>query len=74
MLALLFALNVGGWRERLLRGIAQGRIESLAVLPLQNLSRATDQDYFADGMTEELTTELAQIGGLRVISRTSTMR
>jgi len=74
MLALLFALNVGGWRERLLRGIAQGRIESLAVLPLQNLSRAPDQDYFADGMTEELTTELAQIGGLRVISRTSTMR
>jgi eukaryotic-like serine/threonine-protein kinase len=74
MLALLFALNVGGWRERLLRGIARGRIESLAVLPLQNLSRAPDQDYFADGMTEELTTELAQIGGLRVISRTSMMR
>jgi len=74
MLALLFALNVGGWRERLLRGVNQGPIESLAVLPLQNLSRAPDQDYFADGMTEELTTELAQIGGLRVISRTSTMR
>ena len=74
MLALLFALNVGGWRERLFRGIAHGPIESLAVLPLQNLSRVPDQDYFADGMTEELTTELAQIGALRVISRTSTMR
>jgi serine/threonine protein kinase/cytochrome c-type biogenesis protein CcmH/NrfG len=73
MLALLFTLNVG-WRERLLRGIAHGPIESLAVLPLQNLSRDPEQEYFADGMTEELTTELAQIGGLRVISRTSTMR
>jgi eukaryotic-like serine/threonine-protein kinase len=74
ILALLFALNAGGWRKRLLRGIAPARVESLAVLPLQNLSRDPEQDYFADGMTEELTTELAQIGGLRVISRTSTMR
>ena len=50
------------------------RIGSIAVLPLENLSRNPDQDYFADGMTEELTTDLAKIGGLRVISRTSSMQ
>ena len=47
-------------------------IRSLAVLPLENLS-GDEQDYFADGMTDELITDLAQIGALRVISRTSVM-
>jgi len=46
---------------------------SIAVLPLQNLSGDAAQDYFADGFTDELVTELAQIRSLRVISRTSTM-
>jgi TolB-like protein/Tfp pilus assembly protein PilF len=50
------------------------RIGSIAVLPFENLSRNPDQEYFADGMTEELTVDLAKIGGLRVISRTSSMR
>jgi TolB-like protein/Tfp pilus assembly protein PilF len=50
------------------------RIGSIAVLPLENLSHNPDQEYFADGMTEELTTDLAKIGGLRVISRTSSMQ
>jgi TolB-like protein/DNA-binding winged helix-turn-helix (wHTH) protein/Tfp pilus assembly protein PilF len=50
------------------------RIQSLAVLPLVNLSKDTDQDYFADGMTEELTTDLGRISALRVISRTSAMQ
>jgi DNA-binding winged helix-turn-helix (wHTH) protein len=49
-------------------------LHSLAVLPLVNLSRNVDQDYFADGMTEALITGLAQILPLRVISRTSVMR
>src|SRR5690242_18252233 len=49
-------------------------IHSLAVLPLANLSNDSAQDYFADGMTEELTTELARISALRVISRTSAMQ
>ena len=51
-----------------------GRIKSLAVLPLENLSHDPAQDYFAEGMTEALITDLAQIEALRVISRTSAMR
>ncbi|HSZ02480.1 MAG TPA: tetratricopeptide repeat protein [Terriglobales bacterium] len=48
-------------------------IRSLAVLPLDNLSGDASQNYFADGMTDELITDLAQISALRVISRTSVM-
>lgn len=48
-------------------------VRSLAVLPLENLS-SDSQDYFADGMTDELITNLAQISALRVISRTSVMQ
>jgi len=49
-------------------------IRSLAVLPLENLSGDPEQEYFADGMTEALIGDLAKIGALRVISRTSSMR
>ena len=49
------------------------KIESLAVLPLKNLSGDPKQEYFADGMTEELIAKLARISALRVISRTSVM-
>ena len=48
-------------------------IRSLAVLPLESLSADASQDYFADGMTDELITDLSQISALRVISRTSVM-
>ena len=58
-----------GWENR----GGNATIRSLAVLPLQNLSGDPKQDYFADGMTEELITDLAQLHGLRVISRTSSM-
>jgi len=54
--------------------IAPPVIQSLAVLPLSNLSGDSGQEYFADGMTEALTTELARLGALRVISRTSAMQ
>jgi TolB-like protein/DNA-binding winged helix-turn-helix (wHTH) protein/lipoprotein NlpI len=49
------------------------RIRSVAVLPLYNLSGDPSQEYFADGMTDALTTYLAQMRGIRVISRTSAM-
>jgi adenylate cyclase len=50
------------------------RIDSLAVLPLANLSGNTSQDYLADGITEALIDQLSKIGNLRVVSRTSVMR
>jgi TolB-like protein/Tfp pilus assembly protein PilF len=50
------------------------KIESLAVLPLENLSRDPEQEYFAEGLTEALITTLAKIGELRVASRTSAMQ
>ena len=55
------------------RNHAPPPIRSLAVLPLENLSGDASQDYFADGVTDELITDLAQISALRVISRTSVM-
>ncbi len=74
LLAILVASNLGGWRERLFGRAAGPKILTLAVLPLENLSKDAEQEYFADGMTDQLTTELAQLGALRVISRTSVMR
>jgi TolB-like protein/DNA-binding winged helix-turn-helix (wHTH) protein/Tfp pilus assembly protein PilF len=71
--ALLLSLSIlAVW---LLRPVAPPRtaIRSLAVLPLDNLSGDSSQEYFADGMTDELITDLAQIHALRVISRTSVM-
>ena len=53
---------------------AKHAISSIAVLPLDNFSDDPKQEYFADGMTDELTTDLAKISGLRVISRGSVMR
>ncbi len=61
-------MSVGGKNAR------SFRIELLAVLPLEKLSGDPEQEYFADGMTEELTVDLAQISALRVTSRTSAMQ
>ncbi len=68
----VLGFNVGGAREWLRRRSNQP-VRSLAVLPLQNLSGDPAQEYFADGMTEELITNLAQLGNVQVISRTSVM-
>ena len=72
--ALLIVLNAGGVRDRLLGKTGTEHIRSLAVLPLENLSRDPEQEYFADGMTEQLITDLAKISELKVISRTSVMQ
>jgi TolB-like protein/Flp pilus assembly protein TadD len=62
-----------GYRMLAPLGKAAGRIESLAVLPLENLSDDPAQEYFADGMTEALITSLGHISALRVTSRITAM-
>ena len=74
VLVLAVAVGVSIVGAKLYLGRPAKRIASIAVLPLENLSRNPDQEYFADGITEELTADLAKIGGLRVISRTSAMQ
>jgi TolB-like protein/DNA-binding winged helix-turn-helix (wHTH) protein/tetratricopeptide (TPR) repeat protein len=70
LVVFLLTLPVSKW----LRSGGPELIQSLAVLPLQNLSADPTQEYFADGMTEALITDLAKIPGLKVISRTSIMQ
>ena len=73
--AVLVALGLGGyfWSIRG-RSSSLPPIRSLMVLPLDNISAEPGQDYLADGMTEALTTELAKVESLRVISRTTAMQ
>lgn len=74
-LTLALTLDWGHLRQRLSnRATSAPRIESLAVLPLHNLSHDPEQEYFSDGMTDELITDLAKFGGLRVTSHTSVER
>ncbi len=74
-LAILLSINIFGLRDRLLEHFLPiPRIESIAVLPLESLSRDPEQEYFADGMTDALLTDLGRISALRVISRQSIMR
>jgi TolB-like protein/DNA-binding winged helix-turn-helix (wHTH) protein/Flp pilus assembly protein TadD len=67
IVAILLILSRSLWMK------SSHEIRSLAVLPLESLSNDVSQDYFADGMTDELITDLGQISALRVISRTSVM-
>jgi TolB-like protein/DNA-binding winged helix-turn-helix (wHTH) protein len=67
-------LQWAGWRQRLFGGADSGPIRSVAVLPMQNLSNDPNQEYFVDGMTDELITDLAQIRELKVVSKTSIMQ
>jgi serine/threonine protein kinase len=70
----LLKFNPGDWRHHSSDAASAPRIQSLAVLPLANLSGDSQQGYFVDGITDELTTNLAQISALRVTSRTSAMQ
>jgi TolB-like protein/Tfp pilus assembly protein PilF len=77
ILVVVFAtleFNIGGWRDRLRLTTGSMQIDSLAVLPFANVSGDAGQDYFVDGMTDQLITDLAQIARLRVTSRTSAMQ
>ena len=74
LLAVAAGLNLGGVRDRLLAPRGVPRLQSLAVLPLENLSHDPEQEYFADGLTDALITDLGRIATLRVISRTSAMQ
>lgn len=67
-------LTVGRLRERIRGKIPIEPIHSIAVLPLENLSHDPEQEYFVDGMTDELITDLAKIHALQVISRDSIMQ
>jgi TolB-like protein/DNA-binding winged helix-turn-helix (wHTH) protein/cytochrome c-type biogenesis protein CcmH/NrfG len=74
LLVVVIGLGARGVRDRSLDRVAKPKISSLAVLPLDNLSGDPGQDYFADGMTDELTTMLAKNSTLRIVSRTSVMQ
>lgn len=72
LLVIVLTFDIAGAREWLRNRTIP--IRSIAVLPLENLSLDPEQEYFADGMTDELITTLAQMGTVRVVSRTSVMR
>ncbi len=73
VLAAMVGLDVGGVRSRFARAGGTAPL-ALAVLPLVNLTQDASQEYFADGMTDELITKLAGVAALRVISRSSVMQ
>jgi TolB-like protein/DNA-binding winged helix-turn-helix (wHTH) protein len=74
LVGIMLAFNLGGLRDRLFSSSQIGPIHSIGVLPLTNLSGDPAQDYFADGMTDEMITALAGNHSLRIVSRTSVMQ
>ncbi len=71
MVLLAVALYEKRWHST---DLAPGTIQAIAVLPLENLSADASQEYFADGITDEIITDLARLAGPKVISRTSAMQ
>src|SRR6202171_1190436 len=71
---LLFGLNIGGLRDLVLHGSAQGRIDSIAVLPFANVSNDPKTEYLSDGITESLINSLSQLPNLSVMSRNTVFR
>jgi TolB-like protein/DNA-binding winged helix-turn-helix (wHTH) protein len=74
VVAVLLGVNARGWRDRMFPRHTNPPVQALAVLPLANLSGDPEQEYFADGMTEALITELGKVSKPRVISRQSIMQ
>lgn len=72
-LAAVAVFDIGDLRSRLAGWSSRTKYRSLAVLPLANLTGDPEQQYFVDGITDMLINGLAQIGSLKVISRTSVM-
>jgi TolB-like protein/DNA-binding winged helix-turn-helix (wHTH) protein/Flp pilus assembly protein TadD len=70
----LLVVTAYWWRQRSTGSPQRAAIRSLAVLPLANLSGDPNQEYFSDGISENLITNLGKLGGVRVISRTSVMQ
>jgi TolB-like protein len=68
LVAITLTANLGGLRTRIVNRLQPGppRISSIAVIPLESLSGDRDQEYFADGLTDELITDLAKMGNTRV--------
>ena len=73
-IAATFVISRGYFRKPISSTPVNSGIHSLAVLPLHNLSSDPEQEYFSDGMTDELITALARVGSLKVISHTSVQR
>jgi eukaryotic-like serine/threonine-protein kinase len=69
--AILFALNVGGWRDRFTATARGNEIRSIAVLPLVNASGDRNLDYLSDGIASTVTASLSQLSGLRVMASDS---
>jgi TolB-like protein/DNA-binding winged helix-turn-helix (wHTH) protein len=74
LVALVALLEGANWKQKWFGDADPDLIRSVAVLPLQNLSNDPNQEYFVDGMTDELITDLAQIRELKVVSKTSIMQ
>jgi eukaryotic-like serine/threonine-protein kinase len=74
VLLILFGLNVGNLRDRVFGGAGQARIESIAVLPIANLSNDPRTEYLSDGITESLINSLSQLPNLAVMSRNTVFR
>ena len=74
LLLLLFALNVGDFRDRLLGRSGSARIDSIAVLPFDNATKDSKTEYLSDGLTESLINSLSQLPNLAVMSRNTVFR
>jgi TolB-like protein/Tfp pilus assembly protein PilF len=70
----LFALNVGNYRDRLLGRTGSSRIDSIAVLPFENVTKDSKTEYLSDGITESLINSLSQLPNLTVMSRNTVFR